>query len=84
MFTSPTNAGCHINPAVTAGLFVGAKIGLIKAVLYIVLQCVGALIGAGLLHVSNDKGKPRWFGKVDKALASHSWGQGSNPAETRG
>ena len=21
---------------------------------------------------------------MDKALASHSWGQGSNPAETRG
>ena len=26
----------------------------------------------------------RWIGIVDKALASHSWGQGLNPAETRG
>lgn len=43
-------SGCHINPAVTAGLFVGRKIGLIKAILYIIIQCVGALLGAGLLY----------------------------------
>jgi len=43
-------SGCHINPAVTAGLFVGRKIGLIKAILYVVIQCVGALLGAGLLY----------------------------------
>ena len=24
-----------------------------------------------------------YIGKVDKAMASHSWGQGLNPAETR-
>ena len=28
--------------------------------------------------------QPRWIGIVDKALASHSWGQGSNPPETCG
>ena len=44
-------SGCHINPAITAGLIVGAKIGLIKGLLYIVIQCVGATIGAGLLKV---------------------------------
>ena len=44
-------SGCHINPAVTAGLFVGRKIGLIKALLYIVAQCVGATVGSGLLMV---------------------------------
>lgn len=42
-------SGCHINPAVTVGLFVGGKIGLVKGVLYIVVQCIGSLIGAGLL-----------------------------------
>jgi len=44
-------SGCHINPAVTAGLLVGRKIGLIKALLYIVSQCIGAVIGTGLLKV---------------------------------
>ena len=44
-------SGCHINPAVTAGLLVGRKIGIIKAICYIVAQCLGATIGAGLLLV---------------------------------
>jgi len=42
-------SGCHINPAVTAGLLIGRKIGVIKALLYIVSQCIGAVIGTGLL-----------------------------------
>lgn len=44
-------SGCHINPAVTFGLVFGRKIGILKALLYIVFQCVGALIGAGLLKL---------------------------------
>merc|ERR1712045_939018 len=42
-------SGCHINPAVTIGLFVGRKIGLIASVLYIIAQCIGGVIGAALL-----------------------------------
>ena len=44
-------SGCHINPGVTAGLLVGRKIGLIKGLLYIVVQCLGAIVGAALLMV---------------------------------
>jgi len=42
-------SGCHINPAVTLGLFVGRKIGLVASILYIIFQCIGGLIGAALL-----------------------------------
>ena len=44
-------SGCNVNPAVTVGLVVGGKLGLIKGFLYIVAQCIGALIGAALLLV---------------------------------
>ena len=44
-------SGCHINPAVTAGLLVGRKIGLLRALCYIVFQCLGGVLGAGLLLV---------------------------------
>merc|ERR1719510_740358 len=42
-------SGCHINPAVTFGLLFGQKIGLVKSILYILSQCIGAAIGAALL-----------------------------------
>ena len=42
-------SGCHINPAVTFGLLFGQKIGLVKSILYILSQCIGAVIGAALL-----------------------------------
>ncbi len=44
-------SGCHINPAVTFGLLFGRKIGIIKALLYIIFQCLGAVVGAGILRV---------------------------------
>ncbi|KAL9322770.1 hypothetical protein ACSQ67_010823 [Phaseolus vulgaris] len=41
-------SGGHINPAVTLGLFLGRKVSLVRALLYIVAQCAGAISGAGL------------------------------------
>ncbi|XP_076944165.1 aquaporin PIP2-7-like [Bidens hawaiensis] len=42
-------SGGHINPAVTFGCFVARKILLIKAVAYMVAQCLGAICGVGLV-----------------------------------
>ena len=42
-------SGCHINPAITIAMLAARKISLRDSVLYIVMQCIGALIGAELL-----------------------------------
>ncbi|KAL3753937.1 hypothetical protein ACJRO7_001218 [Eucalyptus globulus] len=42
-------SGGHINPAVTFGLFLARKVSLVRAVLYMVAQCLGAVCGCGLV-----------------------------------
>ncbi|KZV35165.1 hypothetical protein F511_06871 [Dorcoceras hygrometricum] len=42
-------SGGHINPAVTFGLFLGRKVSLIRAILYIIAQCLGAICGVGFV-----------------------------------
>ena len=42
-------SGCHINPAITIAMFVAGKIKARDAAAYIIAQCVGAIIGAGIL-----------------------------------
>lgn len=42
-------SGGHINPAVTFGLFLGRKLSLTRAVYYMVMQCLGAICGAGVV-----------------------------------
>jgi len=46
-------SGGHINPAVTAGMLIARKITLVRALLYIVSQSVGAIVGAALLNAIN-------------------------------
>ncbi len=43
-------SGCHLNPAVTLGLVAGGRFPASKAVPYIIAQCVGALVGAGVIY----------------------------------
>jgi len=42
-------SGCHINPAITIAMLVAGKIKAKDAVVYIISQCIGALIAAGSL-----------------------------------
>ena len=44
-------SGCHINPAVTLGLFIANKISLKDSVSYWVSQFIGGIIGGALLLI---------------------------------
>jgi len=43
-------SGCHINPAVSVSMLVAGKMKPKDTVVYILMQCVGALMGAALLY----------------------------------
>jgi len=45
-------SGGHINPAVTVGFLAARRITLIRAMLYVVAQVIGAVLGATLLKLS--------------------------------
>ena len=44
-------SGGHINPAVTVAMVCTRKISIAKSVFYIIAQCLGAIIGAGILYL---------------------------------
>ena len=43
-------SGCHLNPAVTVGLWVGGRIQAKDVLPYIISQVLGAIAGAGVLY----------------------------------
>jgi aquaporin Z len=42
-------SGCHINPAITLGVFLSGRMSGKDAGMYILFQCIGAFIGSALL-----------------------------------
>lgn len=45
-------SGGHVNPAVTIAMLVAGRISLIRAVFYIIFQCLGAIAGTAAVKVS--------------------------------
>ncbi|XP_034188360.1 aquaporin [Osmia lignaria lignaria] len=43
-------SGGHVNPAVTFGLMVIGKVPIIRGLLYVIAQCIGAIAGSGVLR----------------------------------
>src|SRR5271167_1564506 len=44
-------SGCHLNPAISAGLVVGKRFPASDLLPYVVAQVLGAIAGAGVLYV---------------------------------
>jgi aquaporin Z len=44
-------SGCHLNPAVSVGLWIGGRFPVKELVPYIVVQVVGAITAAGVLYL---------------------------------
>ena len=42
-------SGCHINPAVSIGMWIDGRMEAKDLVMYIIFQCIGAIIGIALL-----------------------------------
>src|SRR5580692_7920211 len=44
-------SGCHLNPAVSVGLWAGGRFPTGDLIPYIIVQVLGAIAGAGILYV---------------------------------
>jgi len=68
-------SGCHLNPAVSFGLWAGGRFPAAHLVPYIIVQVLGAILAAGVLaYIAS--GKPG-FDLVASGLASNGFGEHS-------
>jgi aquaporin Z len=67
-------SGCHINPAVTVGVLTAGKMTVKDAIGYIIAQCLGAILGAGVLYLIAS-GRPE-FTMPEWGLGANGWGDG--------
>ncbi len=68
-------SGCHLNPAVTVGLFVGGRFDAKEIIPYIIAQLAGAIIAAFVLSLIAG-GKPG-FDLVGSGFAANGYGEHS-------
>ncbi|KAJ0672393.1 putative major intrinsic protein [Helianthus annuus] len=69
-------SGGHINPAVTFGLLLARKLSLTRAVFYMVMQCLGAICGAGVVKGFMGKNEFNTLGGGANSVA-HGYTKGS-------
>ncbi|KAL1558546.1 Aquaporin PIP2-2 [Salvia divinorum] len=69
-------SGGHINPAVTLGLFLARKVSLIRAVMYMVAQSLGAICGVGLVKAFQKSYYNRYGGGANVLAEGYNTGVG--------
>ena len=70
-------SGCHVNPAVSIGMWIDGRLETKDLILYIVFQCIGAIIGIALLAVIINSA-PDLGGYVATGLGQNGFGTASS------
>ncbi|XP_054784294.1 aquaporin PIP1-2-like [Prosopis cineraria] len=65
-------SGGHINPAVTFGLFLARKVSLTRTLMYIIMQCLGAIAGAAVVKAFQPHTYERLGGAANTLTSSYS------------
>lgn len=67
-------SGCHLNPAVSIGLWAGGRFPAAELIPYIIIQVAGAIAGAGVVYLIAS-GKAGF--ELSSGLASNGYGEHS-------
>ncbi len=51
VYTIGKVSGCHINPAITLGVWLSKRMSSKDAIMYMIFQVIGAIIGSAILYV---------------------------------
>src|SRR5262249_8684959 len=68
-------SGCHINPAVTLGVWAAGRMPTSEVIGYIIAQLVGGVVGAGVLYLIAT-GKLAGYDVAKDRLGQNGWGEG--------
>ena len=65
-------SGCHVNPAVSVGVWIAGRMPAGEMVQYVIAQCLGAIAGAAVLALIMAGKASGW----DGGLGANGWGPG--------
>jgi aquaporin Z len=65
-------SGCHVNPAVSFGVFVAGRMTMSDLISYAIAQVLGAIAGAIVLYIILSGKSAGWTG----GLGQNGWGTG--------
>lgn len=70
-------SGCHINPAVSIGMWIDGRMELKDLIMYIIFQCIGAIIGTAILAMLINSA-PSLGGYMATGLGQNGFGVASS------
>ena len=70
-------SGCHVNPAVSIAMWIDGRLNAKDTFLYIIFQCIGAIIGIGLL-IAIITSAPSLGGYAVTGLGQNGFGSASS------